>query len=565
MLIAVVASSVFVASAFAANIGTVIPITGQISDLVHDPDRNLVYLANTSRNQVEIYSVDARRVIGSIQTGLQPASVALSPDGETLYVSNIGSFSISAINLDLRVIVREYTFASRPDAIAVGNDGNVLILGTGGLQRLNPVTRQVVPVIIAQVQTPPAGLPALAPSPTPANFIAGLVAAANGNLIIGHSNNRLFVYSVASGTVLRSRNVNGLRAILSASPDGSRFMAGPYLFDTETLTIVGRAGTVLPTLAGGSAFSVEGNSVYAYFSTQVPINPLNTNNPQNPGGAVIPGGAPGQTSGQPTSAVLQVLRSSSLTQELGLRLAEPITNKLIASTDGQFLFGNSASGLLVIPVGQLSSLPILDVSATNVILSLDPCNRGLATASIQVRNAGRGRMTFAVTTPNQAAPLIVSQRTGVAPATLTISFDTRAMLQFGTSQYVVMLVSPEAVNIEPAIVVSVNYRDASQRGRIVPINGFGVDMQMDTARQRLYVANYTRDQIEVFSLASQVFLPPIRVGNRPLSMTMVNSTTLVVANAGSENLSVVDLDAMEEIDQISMGPIPLNAPNPFFP
>ena len=189
--------------------------------------------------------------------------------------------------------------------------------------------------------------------------------------------------------------MTGLRAILSASTDGSRFMAGPFLFDTQTLTIVGRAGTVAPTLTGGSAFSPDGNAVYATFSTQSPINPLNTNNPQNPGGAVIPGGIGGLPPGLQTQAVLQILRSSSLTPEIGLRLPEPIISKIIMSPDGQNLFANSTSGLLVIPIGQLSSLPVLDVSATNVVLSMDMCNRTVATASIQVRNVGGGRMTFA--------------------------------------------------------------------------------------------------------------------------------------------------------------------------
>src|SRR6185369_13178372 len=105
------------------------------------------------------------------------------------------------------------------------------------------------------------------------------------------------------------------RAILSVSPDGSRFMAGPFLFDTQTLAILGRTGTVAATLTGGSAFSVDGNTVYATFSTQPPINPLNTNNPQNVGGALLPGGArPPQPA---TQGVLQVFRASSLTPVLG--------------------------------------------------------------------------------------------------------------------------------------------------------------------------------------------------------------------------------------------------------
>ena len=112
--------------------------------------------------------------------------------------------------------------------------------------------------------------------------------------------------------------------------------------------------------------------------------------------------------------------------------------------------------------------------------------------------------------------------------------------------------------------MNLNFRDVSDRGTIIPMNGVGVDMQMDTARQRLYIANYTQDQIEVFSLTNQTFLPPIRVGNRPLSMAMANPSTLVVANWGSENVSVVDLDALQEIDEIPMAPVPLNG-NAIFP
>ncbi len=548
----------------AANIGTVVPVIGQVADLAYDSSRGLVYLANTPRNQLEIYSIASRRLVGSLLTGTQPASLALSPDESTLYVANAGSNTISVINLNAQRVINEYLVNSRPDAVVVGSDGNVLILGTGGLQRLDPLAGRITAVPISPPPTPPAGSPITPVSPTPGGFFAGLVSTASGNLIVGLSTNRLFVYEVASGTVLRSRTVTGLRAILSAAPDGSRFMAGPFLFDTETLTIVGRTGTVAANLTGGSAFSADGNSVYATFSTQSAINPLNTNNPQNPGGAVIPGAIAGQTPLTPTLGVLQVLRASSLTPQIGLRLPETILSKIIASSDGQNLFANTASGLLVIPVGQLSTMPILDVSTTNVVLTVDPCNRTIATTSVQVRNLGAGRLTFAVAVNNQTAPVILNRGSGVAPSTLTISFDPRSVTTPGTLQYSVVIVSPEAVNIEPAILVNLNYRDVTQRGNIVPMTGVGVDLQMDPARQRLYIANYTQDQIEVFSLVTQTFLPPIRVGNRPISMTMADSNTLVVANSGAESLSVVDLEGLQEVEQITMGPVPLNA-TPFFP
>ena len=545
---------------FAANIGTVVPVVGQVADLVYDPGRNLVYLANTSRNEVDIYSIATGKLAGSIHTGLQPASLALSPDGNTLFSANIGSFSVSVISLITQQVANDYFIGSRPDAIAAGSDGTVIILGTAGLLRMDPGSGQTTPVPIAPSVATPVGLPTPSTSATPAGFLAGLVTTANGNLIVGLSSTRIFVYEVASGTVLRSRTVSGLRAILSASPDGSRFMAGPFLFDTQSLAILGRAGTVSTTLTGGSSFSVDGNDVYATFSTQPAINPLNTNNPQN---AAVPGiiGVPTATT---TGSVLQIMRASSLTPELGLRLAEPITSKIIASPDGANLFANSTSGILVVPVGQLANLPILGVSATNVVLTVDTCNRTIATASVQIQNIGGGRMTFSATVNNATAPIVLNQRTGVAPATLNISFTPPTNATRGTLQYVVVIASAEAVNVEPAILVNVNFRDVTDRGTIVPMTGVGVDMQMDTARKRLYIANYTQDQVEVFSLASQTFLPPIRVGNRPRSMAIIDSSTLVVANSGGENLSIVDLNLLEEIDQIGMGPIPLNA-TPIFP
>src|SRR5436309_3688434 len=594
--------SFFLPAVYAANIGTVVPVMGIVGDLIYDSARNLVYLANSSRSEVDIYSVGERRLVGSIATGTLPSSLALSPDLTTLYVASAGSNTINTINLNSRQRGNDYNIGSRPDAVAVGNDGKVVILGTGGLQRLDTTTGSVSPVPVSPPPTPPNGLQNIPPVFINTSAFASLVTTASGNLIIGRSlpnagggaANRLFVYEVASGVVLRSRNVTGVASILSASSDGSRFMAGPLLFDTQTLTILGRTGNVLNAASGGSAFSVDGNSVYASFNNgaaccaQTPINPLNPNNPQNPatpgvvtpgggGGGGFPGGGfggggvpPAPAQSQQTVAVLQILRSSSLTPQLGLRLAEQITSKIIASPDGQYLFATSTSGLMVIPVGQLNNLPILDVSSTNVVLSRDMCNRTIASATVQIRNAGGGRMTFAAavnsTSPTATAtPVILSQRSGVAPATLTISFDPRTPAARGTSQYVVVLTSPEAVNIEPPILVNVNFRDVTDRGTIIPLNGVGVDMQMDAARQRIYIANYTLGQIEVFSLASQTFLSPIRVGNRPLSMAMVNPSTLVVANFGSENLSVVDLDAMQEVDQISMGPIPLSTTLPLFP
>src|SRR5262249_3058784 len=48
----------------------------------------------------------------------------------------------------------------------------------------------------------------------------------------------VFIYEVASATILRSRTVNNVSSVLAVSPDGQRFMAGLNLFDINTLEIL---------------------------------------------------------------------------------------------------------------------------------------------------------------------------------------------------------------------------------------------------------------------------------------------------------------------------------------
>lgn len=554
----------------AVNFGTLVPIVGQFSDLAYDERRDVVYLANYALNRVDVYSVAQRRIVNSINTGPQPDSLTLSTDRQTLWVASQQASALYAINLNTSAPAGEYPLRVRPDAITMGSDGKVLVYGSSGLMRFDPVANELTQLVI----TPPAvRAPGTVPaqSPLPQGFRAALAASQDGRVIVGIGVDgtgnappmRLFVYEVASGTVLRSRDVSGLSSILSIAPDGSRFMAGPFLFDTNTLTILGRTG-YLPSnnvqLTGGSVFSADGSYVFASFATQTPVHPLNTNQPAF-SGTTVQGGT------SATRGVLQVLNGWNLTPQLGLRLPESPTSIIIRSRDGQNLFALSASGLLVIPVGQLDRSPILDVDTTSVVLTADVCGRSVVTAAVQVRNAGTGRATFsAVASGASNAALTIRQTSSVAPATLQITFDSRRanLNALGTGQYSIVLSSPEAVNVEPAIVVNLNFRDVDQRGSIVPIEGLGTDMLLDEARQRLYIANFLRDRVDVFSLAERRFLAPIAVGSQPMSMAQVNATTLVVANSGAEFISVVDLEAMQEMDRIMMAPVPLNA-TPQFP
>jgi hypothetical protein len=82
----------------------------------------------------------------------------------------------------------------------------------------------------------------------------------------------------------------------------------------------------------------------------------------------------------------------------------------------------------------------------------------------------------------------------------------------------------------------------------LPLGGQFGDAVVNKNRNELYLTNTLLDQIEVFSLTTNSFSTPIRVGSRPLGIALWprdtlgnNRDTIIVANSGGSNLSIVDV------------------------
>jgi hypothetical protein len=88
----------------------------------------------------------------------------------------------------------------------------------------------------------------------------------------------------------------------------------------------------------------------------------------------------------------------------------------------------------------------------------------------------------------------------------------------------------------------------------LPIGSQIGDAIYNANRQELYLANTALDRIEIFSLASSSFVGYVPVGSRPMGLAMfprdslgAYKDTLIVANSGGTNLSIVDLVNRREI------------------
>jgi hypothetical protein len=85
--------------------------------------------------------------------------------------------------------------------------------------------------------------------------------------------------------------------------------------------------------------------------------------------------------------------------------------------------------------------------------------------------------------------------------------------------------------------------------RPLPVGGQVADALYHAGKDRLYLTNITRNQVEVFSLADSSFKTPVIVGSRPWGLTAwprdragTMGDTLLIANSGGTDVSYIDLN-----------------------
>jgi DNA-binding beta-propeller fold protein YncE len=588
-----------------ATFGDVIALQGGTpSDIVLDESRHVLYLISSTNNAVYVFDYKTNVVVNQIALGptSTPLSGAMSMDGQYLYVTCSGTSALDVIALNNGRVANTVVLPSKPQGVEVGADGRALVsmAGTGVVSGVPQGTLSVYdPTLATGQQLLPVAVPALPSTPvtvptvglvTSTTFVSKLLRTPNGQYIVGavkptNANVYVFVYEVASGTVLRNRTFASASTVLSMAPDGSRFMAGLSMFDINTLNLIAQqniANAPFPmannfntqSQIGGSIFSADGTTIYSAFNVAANATPAPPSN----------------------SSTLLVGDPANLGIRLGIKLPENIIAKIVQLSDGSEAWGLSDSGMVHLPLGKLYNYPILAPETTQVFLAMDDCNHGLAQATLHINNLGKGKLTFSVASGTNAA-VEYSIQSGLAPSTITFTMDpgrsgvnrlagtniyTGAASQSGTPLNVT-LSSLEAINIPNTIRVYMNYRQPDQRGVIYPVptapnnNSGGItvgagneglqDLVLDEARNRVYITNSGYNRIEVFDTANLAFLPPIPVGQLPHQMAMsTDGSMLYVASAGGENISLVDLNLQQVVGNVVFQPIPRNGTaNPIFP
>jgi len=566
------ALSVFLLSilpCLSANFGTVINHTDALSDMVLDESRKRLYVLDPIASQVEVYSTASKTPAPSsfinLDTNCGPPAMAMARPAaanaspQFLYVACYFTQSLDVIDLTKLAKTASVTLPANPQAVAVGFDGKVLVstIGTTAGQNIltiydpSPTAANVLGSVLI---TPAAPAVPTVPPPNGTPFLASharLQPTTDGKTIIGvhefaNNTRTVFVYDVASATVLRSRTVAVISPVLAVSPDGSRFLSGPFLFDTQSLailaqqnttnspfTFIGGANFNLQTNQGGAVFSPDGTELFAAYNIIPNLNPVPQSN----------------------ASQLLVNTPNSLLIQLGVQLSQNLSGKMVITADGTTIYALSQSGFLVLPVSTLgtTAAPIAVPDSNVALLVSDQCgvNAAQNSAVIPVRSLTGTALTVSAQLLNTTTATSTTVRTTVKTygGDVTASFSAGAARTLGTSAPDQLLIqAAQAVNIVPNVRIFQNDRNAEAAGNILPVDIGATttgltDMLADSGRQRLYIANPGLNRVEVFDMKQQKFLTAFNVGQLPRSLAFGTDTnTLFVANSGGESISIVDLN-----------------------
>jgi len=541
------------AGALAAPFGNAYPILGEFSDIVLDEARQVLYLPNFTASRIEVFSLANRTVQAPIRIGINPSAAALSPDGRILLILNFGAASLFLLDLETRAVQTialpavPGNIPNLPRAGAYGSDGAALILTTLQVVKYDPATGLVT--VLGN-----AAMPVLGQLPVPPpNFPAEIV---NARMAVSRDRNTIFAvgsfsvevhfafyYTVSSRTFTSrcASTVSHPVRFASISPDASLFMGGPVLFDrglrvladfTPSGQLPLKSAPAVPTapppntpppspemVIGGSEFSRDGGTVYSSLITAV---------------------------GAPRAApFLYVLDSDNLTIRDRILIPERLIGKMISNSSGSHLFALSEGGLTILPIGELNSAPLLAGSTDTLSFRFNVCNRLLSNLTFDVTNRGDGSLNFTVSTDMPG--LRLSASSGSTPARITATFDPAALANIrGTTVGQIRITSEEAVNQADPIRVLANLQDTDQRGTIFVQGGQLRDVLVDEPRERFYILDSQYNRLLVYNLNDFSLRRTVRTGHFPLHMNMSRDrSTLLVANAQSETISIINLDTLD--------------------
>jgi uncharacterized protein (TIGR03437 family) len=382
--------------------GQVIPIPLNVNageglmDLLADYNRQLLYITNSGRNEIEVFNMQTQQFLSPIKTGQLPHNMAFGTDGNTLYVGNTGGESISIINLTTRVITGSVTFPAvplnastaiiTPQAMASSIRGPLVIMSDGSLWSIigsQAVRRSLNQVVFGtNVTTISAGsgttsFRTMASTPDGEYIIvftgsgnAYIYDATADDFTLGKqifSTQTGYLGPVSAGPLGQYYIVNGVLLNSSLTPIGNIPNSGTVASTGTTTGLPGFGGTTTTvTTRPISAVSYVNAKSWAMFTTPIKTS---TNSTSTDGGIIE---ILDTTTGNPTATANALEGPASTVTGTGRAIVAGRTMAL--DSTGSTAYVLTASGLSVIPLAAIppSVRPVLGQNGVANLANYQP-------------------------------------------------------------------------------------------------------------------------------------------------------------------------------------------------
>ena len=487
---------------------------GSISDIALDEPRGVLYLADFSAGRIQVLRTGDLSFANPLPPLAEPASaLALSPDGRYLVVGHYQAFPDSPGQpgftvFDLNNGTQQYVALPNPVlAVAFGAGAQALVVTSGEFLLLDPATArtQTFGANILACRSMPVPLGRFSPSITWAS--AGV--SGDGQTIIvlakttetpplctpqtqespptDASSEALIRYRVGTAQI---EVINwiftpplGPRAV-SVNNDGSAFLAGWALFDSQGYLRSQFPHTLGDLRLGGVAFDSARNLIYADIPAAAKEPP-----------------------------VLHVVDTDNLAVRERIRLPQAMAGRSVFSSDGQTLYTVSDGGILVLPVGSLAAAPRVVASREDLLFQGGSCSPNAMSQMLDLVDPSGGNIDFTLSLDHPEG-IRLSTASGTTPATVQIDVDPTAFHGAGGTTVVNLnIATSHGVNLPVPVRLLVNTGHVDQRGRLVQISGKIVDLLPDPARNRVYLVRQDKNLVLVYDAATFQPLASLRTGN----------------------------------------------------
>ena len=101
---------------------------GKLTSLALTPDGNTLVVADAATSRLVFVSVEARRVLGTVEVGRGPGPIVILPDGSKAFVADTEEEKVSAADTTSRQILSHIEISSKPTGLLLKPDGGELFV-----------------------------------------------------------------------------------------------------------------------------------------------------------------------------------------------------------------------------------------------------------------------------------------------------------------------------------------------------------------------------------------------------------------------------------------------------